>query len=70
MQTITMDSREAHEFSSFEDAEVVASQWQGGEVQVITYPGNAMMPARTVWNVILPVPSRDYRVGYVAMKGF
>lgn len=69
MQSITMDSTEAHEFSTFEDAEIVASQWRGGDVQEVTYRG--LNPSsRTVWFVAVPVPSRDYRVGYVMMRGF
>lgn len=70
MQTITMEATEAHDFASFEDAEAVASQWNGAEVQVLTYPGNAMSEDRTVYHVILPVPHHDYRVGFVALKGF
>lgn len=70
MQTITMEATEAHDFDSFEDAEAVASQWQGAEVQVVTFQGNAMSDERTVWHVVLPVPAHDYRVGFVALKGF
>jgi hypothetical protein len=69
MQTVTMDANEAHQFATYEDAEIVASQWRGAEVQEVTFRGLNPEP-RTVWFVVLPVPARDYRVGYISLKGF